>query len=277
MKLDFAAPLRRVREAAPLVDCITNFVTVNDCANIILAAGGSPSMAEDIREVAECAAAADALVCNLGAVEKVPSMQVAGQAANKAGRPVVFDPVAAGGTSLRRWQSAELLNTVHFTAIRGNASEIRALAESGVGGHGVDVDAQDVISQDTLSRAVDAARKLAQKTGSVVAVSGPLDVVSDGKQTVILKNGCATMARITGSGCMLTALTGAFCGALPEEPFAAVCGAVAAMGVAGELAEVRRLQNGTGNATFRTDLIDAIFNLTEEQVEEGVRYEIYEG
>ena len=277
MKLDFAAPLRRVREAAPLVDCITNFVTVNDCANIILAAGGSPSMAEDIREVAECAAAADALVCNLGAVEKVPSMQVAGQAANKAGRPVVFDPVAAGGTSLRRWQSAELLKTVHFTAIRGNASEIRALAESGVGGHGVDVDEQDVISQDTLGRAVDAARKLAQKTGSVVAVSGPLDVVSDGKQTVILKNGCATMARITGSGCMLTALTGTFCGAMPEDPFTAVCGAVAAMGVAGELAEVRRLQNGTGNATFRTDLIDAIFNLTEEQLEEGVRYEIYEG
>lgn len=277
MKLDFAAPLRRVREAAPLVDCITNFVTVNDCANIILAAGGSPSMAEDIREVAECAAAADALVCNLGAVEKVPSMQVAGQAANKAGRPVVFDPVAAGGTSLRRWQSAELLKTVHFTAIRGNASEIRALAESGVGGHGVDVDEQDVISQDTLGRAVDAARKLAQKTGSVVAVSGPLDVVSDGKQTVILKNGCATMARITGSGCMLTALTGAFCGAMPEDPFTAVCGAVASMGVAGELAEVRRLQNGTGNATFRTDLIDAIFNLTEEQLEEGVRYEIYEG
>ena len=140
-KLDLTTPLRQVRETTPLVLCITNFVTVNDCANIILAAGGTPSMAEDVREVAECAAAANALVCNLGTTDKVPSMQVAGKSANETGRPVVFDPVAAGATSLRRLASGELLKNVHFAAIRGNASEIRALAEGGVGGHGVDVDA----------------------------------------------------------------------------------------------------------------------------------------
>ena len=259
------------------MQCITNFVTVNDCANIILAAGGSPSMADDIREAAESAAGADALVCNLGAIGKVNSMISAGQSANRAGHPVVLDPVAAGGTALRRQESARLLEHVHFAAIRGNASEIRALALREQVGRGVDVGQGDVVSADTLSRTVETARLLARQTGAVAAVSGPMDVVTDGSQTVILRNGCATMARITGSGCMLTSMMGAFCGAMPEDPFTAACAAMAAMGVAGEIAEARRLEHGTGNATFRNDLIDAIFNLTEEQLEKGVRYEIYQG
>ena len=116
---------------------------------------------------------------------------------------------------------------------------------------------------------------LARRIGGIIALSGPLDVISDGEQTMVLRNGCPTMARITGSGCMLTSLIGAFCGAMPSDPFAAVCTAMAAMGVCGEAAEARRLKNGTGNATFRTDLIDAVFNLTEKQLTEGVRYEIY--
>ena len=264
--MEFAAALRRVRDTAPLVQCITNFVTVNDCANIILAAGGSPSMADDIREAAESAAGADALVCNLGAIGKVDSMISAGQSANRAGHPVVLDPVAAGGTALRRQESARLLEHVHFAAIRGNASEIRALALREQVGRGVDVGQGDVVSADTLSRTVETARLLARQTGAVAAVSGPMDVVTDGSRTVILRNGCATMARITGSGCMLTSMMGAFCGAMPEDPFTAACAAMAAMGVAGEIAEARRLEHGTGNATFRNDLIDAIFNLTEEQL-----------
>lgn len=274
--MEFTAALRRVRDAAPLVQCITNFVTVNDCANIILAAGGSPSMADDIREAAESAAGANALVCNLGAIGKVDSMISAGQSANHAGHPVVLDPVAAGGTELRRQESARLLDQVHFTAIRGNASEIRALALREQVGRGVDVGQGDVVTADTLSRTVETARLLARQTGAVAAVSGPMDVVTDGSRTVILRNGCATMARITGSGCMLTSLMGTFCGAMPEDPFTAACTAMAAMGVAGEIAEARRLEHGTGNATFRNDLIDAIFNLTEE-LEKGVRYEIYQG
>ena len=275
--LDFGAALGQARRQAPLVQCITNFVTVNDCANIILAAGGSPSMAEDIREAAECAAAASALVCNLGAIDKVDSMLAAGQSANAAGRPVVLDPVAAGGTALRRQESARLLEGVRFSVIRGNASEIRALARQEQAGSGVDVSAADAVTEVTLPRTVETARLLSGRTGAVVAVSGPIDILTDGAQTVLLRNGCATMARITGSGCMLSALLGAFCGAMPDRPFEAACGACAAMGVAGELAEERRLRNGTGNATFRTDLIDAVFNLTEERLQKGVRYEIYQG
>ena len=276
-KVDFGKQLSLVRERAPLVQCITNFVTVNDCANIVLAAGGSPSMADDVREAAEAVRGAAALVCNLGAIAAVDAMLAAGRAANELGKPVVLDPVAAGNTALRRQESARLLAGVKFAAIRGNASEIRALARGELTGSGVDVSGEDAVSDATLPRTVETARLLAKQTGAVVAVSGPIDVVTDGGQTILLRNGCATMARITGSGCMLTAMLGAFCGADPGHPFEAACAAIAAMGVAGDAAEERRLRNGTGNATFRTDLIDAVFNLTEEQLNGRVRYEVYEG
>ena len=269
--------LEQVREKAPLVQCITNFVTVNDCANILLAAGASPTMAQDIREVEEAVACANGLVCNLGALDFVDSMILAGKRANALGIPVVLDPVAAGGTAIRRELSAKLMEEVRFTAIRGNASEIRALAGEGSLGSGVDAAAWDAITAENLPQSVEIIRSLAQKTGAVIAVSGAMDVVTDGDTTVLLHNGCATMARITGSGCMLTTLIGGFCAAAPEYPLEAVCAAMAAMGICGELAEERRLQNGTGNATFRTDLIDAVFNLTETQMKERTRYEIYEG
>ena len=139
----------------------------------------------------------------------------------------------------------------------------------------MDVSDADQITEKTLPRTVASARALAVQTGAVVAVSGPIDVLTDGRETILLHNGCATMSRVTGSGCMLTALMGAFCGAMPGQPFAAACAAAATMGIAGELAETRRLAHGTGNATFRTDLIDAVFNLTPAQLDASVRWESY--
>ena len=269
--------LEQVRTKAPLIQCITNFVTVNDCANILLAAGASPTMAQDIREVEETVADADGLVCNLGAIDLVDSMILAGKRANELGIPVVLDPVAAGGTALRRELSKKLLEEVHFTAIRGNASEIRALAGQMSRGSGVDVCTSDAMTEENLPQSMALVRQLAQDLHSVIAVSGKLDIVSDGTKAAVLRNGCATMARITGSGCMLTTLIGAFCAATPEHPFEATCAVMAAMGICGEIAEEKRLQNKTGNATFRTDLIDAVFNLTEQELKERIRYEIYEG
>ena len=272
--MDLKSTLTAVRGNKPLVQCITNFVTVNDCANIILAAGGSPTMASHPLEVEEAVCGVQALVCNMGAIDKVDSMILAGKAANRLGIPVVLDPVGAGGTQLRRDAVKRLLDEVHFTVIRGNASEIRYLAGQQSAGSGVDVSDADEITERNLESAVSMAAELAERLGSVIAVSGKIDVISDGKESCVLNNGCATMARITGSGCMLTALIGAFCGG-NRNYFSAACSAVAAMDVCGEIAEAKRLRNGTGNATFRTDLIDAVFNLTEEQLEEGVRYEIY--
>ena len=275
--MEYHEILRAVRERSPLVQCITNFVTVNDCANILLAAGASPTMAQDIREVEEAVAGANGLVCNLGAIDLVDSMILAGKRANKLGIPVVLDPVAAGGTTLRRQLSSKLLGEVRFSAIRGNASEIRALAGQVSPGSGVDVATWDAISEKNLPQSVELIQNLAKRTGTVIAVSGAMDVVSDGTQTILLHNGCATMARITGSGCMLTTLIGGFCAAAPEHPFEATCAAMATMGICGEIAEEKRLQNKTGNATFRTDLIDAVFNLTEQELKERIRYEIYKG
>ena len=234
-------------------------------------------MADDVREAAEAVQGAAALVCNLGAIAAVDAMLSAGKTANELDKPVVLDPVAAGNTALRRAESDRLLAGVKFTVIRGNASEIRALAWRERAGSGVDVSSEDTVTEENLPRTVETARLLAKQTGAVVAVSGPIDVVSDGARTAVIRNGCATMARITGSGCMLSALLGAFCGGAPDQIFETTCAAVAAMGVAGELAEARRLRNGTGNATFRTDLIDAIFNMTAEQLNGGAHCELYEG
>ena len=269
--------LEQVRTKAPLIQCITNFVTVNDCANILLAAGASPTMAQDIREVEEAVEGANGLVCNLGAIDLVDSMILAGKRANELGIPVVLDPVAAGGTTIRRESSARLLEEVRFTAIRGNASEIRALAGQESYGSGVDVCTSEAMTEENLAQSAALVRQLAQTLHSVIAVSGKLDIVSDGTKTAVLRNGCATMARITGSGCMLTTLMGGFCAAAPEHPFEATCAAMAAMGICGEIAEEKRLRNKTGNATFRNDLIDAIFNLNEHELKERIRYEVYQG
>lgn len=272
--LNYSEALTRVRKDAPLVQCITNFVTVNDCANIILAAGGSPSMAHDIREVKEAVTGVHSLVCNMGAIADADAMVIAGRQANELGKPVILDPVAAGGTKLRRDTAQRILKEVQFSVIRGNASEIRSLAGEQVTGSGVDASRLDFIRKDNLGTGIRMVCMLARQTGAVIAMSGEMDIISDGNRTVIIHNGCQTMARITGSGCMLASLIGTFCGASPEDIFDASCAAIATMGLCGEIAERQRLTKGTGNATYRTDLIDAVFNLTEQQLKEGARYEI---
>ena len=266
--------LTLVRSQKPLVQCITNFVTVNDCANILLASGGRPTMASHPLEAEEAVRKVRALVCNLGAIDKLDSMVLAGKEANRLGTPVILDPVGAGGTQLRAEAVRRLLDEVHYTVIRGNASEIRYLAGQRSSGSGVDVSGMDEITEDNLKAAITMAEELAGKLHTVIAISGKIDVISNGKESCVLRNGCATMARITGSGCMLTSLIGAFCGAC-GDPFFAACSAMAVMGISGEIAEEKRLRNGTGNATFRNDLIDAVFNMTEEKMKEGVRYEVY--
>lgn len=273
--MNFAAALRAVRETAPLVHLITNFVTVNDCANMVLAAGGSPTMARDPLEVAEVTSAAEALVLNLGAIGERESMLLAGKRANELRRPIIFDPVAVGVSTLRRETAGWLLEALQFAVIRGNASEIRALALGVPAGSGVDAAAVDAVTPETLPQVVALAQSLARRTGAVTALSGAIDVVTDGAQTIVLSNGCPTMGRVTGSGCMLSALTGTFCAALPQDILLAAAGAMAALGVSGDRAEVRRLQNGTGTATFRTDLIDGVSLLTPDTLQGGVHYALY--
>ena len=271
--MEFAAALRRVRDTAPLVQCITNFVTVNDCANIILAAGGSPSMADDIREAAESAAGADALVCNLGAIGKVDSMISAGQSANRAGHPVVLDPVGVGASTLRLRTAQDLMARVPFTVLRGNVSELRALAGGQEHTRGVDAGGADAVTEAELERGVAFAKGTARRTGTVVAVTGAIDLVSDGEQCVVIRNGRPEMGLVTGTGCQLSALTAACLAASPERPLEAAAAAVCAMGVAGELAWAR-MSPQDGNATYRDRIIDAVCRMDGAALEKGANYEM---
>ena len=255
--------LGNVRDKEPLVQCITNFVTVNDCANILLAIGATPTMAMDSREVEESVSRVSALVCNMGAIEHIESMILAGKEANRLHIPVVLDPVGAGGTTLRREAVKKLIEEVRFTVIRGNASEIKAIAGIDSLGRGVDVSKDDAVSERTLHKDIQIFEALAKRIGSVIVVSGEIDVITDGGHTILVRNGCLMMSRITGSGCMLTTLLGALCGANKTDVFEATSLAVAIMGIAGELSEEKRMINRTGNATFRNDLIDAIFNTSK--------------
>ena len=269
--------LEKVRDREPLVQCITNFVTVNDCANILLAIGATPTMAMDSREVEESVLGVSALVCNMGAIEHTESMILAGKKANALQIPVVLDPVGAGGTTLRRETVKRLLQEVQFTSIRGNASEIKAIAGAQSLGRGVDVSKEDVVSENSLQGDILIFESLARKLQCVIAVSGEIDVITDGVHTMLIRNGCKMMARITGSGCMVTTLIGAFCGVNKESAFRATSLAMGIMGIAGEIADEKRKKNKTGNATFRNDLIDSIFNITIEEIEERLNYEVFQG
>lgn len=259
-----------VREKRPLVHCITNYVTVNDCANALLATGASPVMADDEREIADIVAIASALVINIGTLNDrtIRSMVMAGKAAAKRGIPVILDPVGAGASKLRTETALSLIAEIPFAVIRGNASEIRILATGTGTTRGVDASEKDSAA-DRFEALRDEAANLAQKTGAVIAITGATDIVSDGTNAYAIKNGHPLMGRITGSGCMLSAITGAFAAARADSPIDAVSAALATMGLAGEKAAREAARRGTGS--FRASLIDALSRLDARAVASGMR------
>ena len=271
----FATILENVRKTCPLVHNITNYVTVNDCANIVLACGASPIMADDIGEVAEITALCAALNINIGTLNSrtIDSMLLAGKTANELRHPVVFDPVGAGASRLRTDTARRLLNEVKFTVIRGNVSEIKTLAAGSGTTKGVDADVADRVTEENLDEAVAFAKAFAAKAGAVVAITGAIDIVADGKTAYCIRNGHAMMSSITGTGCQLSAMTAAFVAANPEKPLEAAAAAVCAMGLAGELAHAH-LAPCEGNATYRNRIIDAIYHLTPAALEKGASYEM---
>jgi hydroxyethylthiazole kinase len=266
----------KIRQNAPLVHCITNYVTVNDCANILLAAGASPIMSDDVGEVEEITSICSALAVNIGTLNRqtIPAMFLAGKKANALGKPAILDPVGAGASKLRTETALRLIEEVRFSVIRGNISEIKALALGGASTKGVDADDADAVTTDTLADAVKLAENYSGKTGAVIVITGAIDIAADGNRTYLVRNGHQMMSRITGSGCMLTALTGAVLAANPGRPLDAAAAALAAMGFAGESAHRKFLDRRSGSATFRNDLIDAVFCLTGDILDKGARYEL---
>lgn len=259
---EIAANLANVRRYQPLVHHLTNYVTVNDCANVVLALGGSPVMADDCAEAAEMAALASAVVINIGTLNArtIEAMQMAGKAANKLNIPVVLDPVGAGATTLRTETVTSLLNNFKPAVIRGNVSEIKTLAGESVAIKGVDA-AADASDAELI------ARTLAQRLGCVIAITGRTDIISDGKRLCLIDNGHPMLAQVTGTGCMATSLVAAYCGAASDY-FAATAAGVMTMGLAGEMA-YNSLAAGDGVGTFRVRLLDSISNLTPAALLQG--------
>ncbi len=267
--------LENVRGKTPLVHNITNYVTVNDCANILLACGGSPIMSDDIEEVEEITAICGGLNINIGTLNgrTIASMLAAGRKSNQCGHPVVLDPVGAGASRLRTETAYKLLDEVKFAAIRGNISEIKTLALGGGTTKGVDADAVDTVTDETLDHAVAFAKKFSKKTGAVIAMTGAIDIVADGQKAYVIRNGHPMMSRITGTGCMLSAVTAAYLAANPEHPLEAATAAVCAMGLCGQRA-YERLGGRDGNATYRNYIIDEMFHLSGGELEAGANYEV---
>ena len=271
----FESILEKVRETTPLVHNITNYVTVNDVANVILACGGSPIMADDVAEVEDITSICNILVINVGTLNErtVQSMILAGKKANELGHPVILDPVGAGASKLRTATVFKLLEEVRFSVIRGNISEMKTVFEGSGTTMGVDASATDKVTTETLEEAILFAQQLSEKTGAVIAITGEIDLIATNSKTNIVHNGHPMMSKITGSGCMLTAIIGAYCGANPDRLLESTTAAVCAIGLSGELAYHKMLQSDGGTSTFRMHLIDYMSKMNSTKLSEGIKIE----
>lgn len=254
--------ITKIRLENPLVHHITNYVTANDCANAVLAIGGSPVMADSLLEVEEITSMASALVLNIGTLnkEKVDSFLLAGKQANKLGIPVVLDPVGVGATSLRNNAIREILNEVNISVLKGNMSEIKNI-------YGIKTLTKGVDSiESPLDGGIEIAKDLANILKCTVAITGKVDIVSNGEKVYFLNNGHGILSRITGTGCMSSSLIGACCGVGGDSIYAAVAG-ISIMSIAGEKAfSLLNAEEGLG--TFRVYLMDAIGNFSNKDFKE---------
>lgn len=252
-----------VRTAAPLVHCITNPISINDCANAVLALGAKPIMAEHPLETADIAASADALCVNLGNITDVrlEGITAAAQSANKNNVPIIIDAVGVTCSSLRKRFCLDFINKFKPKIIKGNAAEIKALAGESFAAKGIDSTETD------LSSVIEAAKALADESGAVVLSSGKTDIVTDGEKTALISNGCKMMSLVTGTGCMLGVITASFLACADAFDSAVLgCGF---FGVCGELSST---PFGTGS--FKTILLDCIYAADNEMVADRLKIEL---
>lgn len=265
LRKDVGEILEKIRRTSPLIHNITNYVTVNDCANVLLGIGASPIMADDRDETADITSASSALVLNIGTLNRrtAESMLISGRKASELGIPVILDPVGAGASALRNQTVLSLLQQLKISIIRGNLSEMSFLAGMKSATKGVDAS-----ESDHCNDSVSVAKTVANRYHCVAAVTGAVDVVSDGKRFVKIENGHPMLSSITGTGCMTSAMTGA-CAAVAAEPLAAAVAAITAMGIAGEIAYESAGRTGTGS--FRVALMDALSRMDAATVEKRSR------
>lgn len=253
--------LRALRQTKPLIHNITNFVVMNYTANALLACGASPVMAHAENEVEEMVAYAGALVLNIGTLTDawVAAMLKAGRRASALGKPIVLDPVGSGATSLRTETAKSILAWTKVSVVRGNASEILSLA-------GRDATTRGVDATDSMEDAGRAAGALARELGTTLAITGPTDLVTDGRRTLLIEGGHKLMPCVTGTGCSASALVGAFL-AVDPDPVSAAATALAFFGLAGERAGAR----AEGPGSFQIHLLDELYTLSPEDLAHGCR------
>ncbi len=265
----------KIRENSPLIHNITNYVTVNDVANVILACGASPIMSDDIMEAEDITSICGGLNINIGTLNQrtIPAMLAAGKKAGELGHPVVLDPVGAGASPLRTNTAKDILHKTPVTTVRGNISEIKALTIGSSSTKGVDADLSDAVTEDTLDSGIAFAKSAAKEFNSVVAITGAIDLIADKDACYVIRNGRPEMGRITGTGCQLSGLVAAALVANPGNALEAATAAVAAMGLAGELAW-NNMSPSDGNAAYRNRIIDAIYHMDGAALEKGAKYEL---
>lgn len=267
--------LDNVRARVPLVHNITNYVTVNDVANILLACGGSPIMADEPEDVVDITTICGGLNINIGTLNQrsIQAMHVAGKRAKELGHVILLDPVGAGASALRTNTATALMEELQPDVIRGNISEIKTLALGSGTTKGVDADAADAVTLQNLDQMVAFAKSFAKESGSLVAITGAIDLVADGEHCYVIRNGRPEMGKITGTGCQLSGMMTAFLTANPDNKLEAAAAAVCAMGLAGEIGW-GRMAEGDGNSTYRNKIIDAIYHMDGETLNQGARYEL---
>jgi hydroxyethylthiazole kinase len=262
-----AENLRQVRKRKPLVHNITNYVVMNYTANALLACGASPVMAHAAEEVEEMVSLAGALVLNIGTLSPpwIEAMVKAGKQANALHVPVILDPVGAGATRLRTDTAKRLIEGLSISVIRGNASEVLSLAgpQSGSRTKGVD-------SVHTVDQVAESATQLAKELGLTLAVTGAVDLITDGDRVWRVMNGHEMMSHITGSGCTATAIIGAFL-AVNSDPLEAAVTGLSYFGLAGEKAAAA---GPPGPGTFQIALLDALYAMREEELEAGAKIRV---
>jgi len=259
-----AENLRKIRAGKPLVHNITNFVVMNYTANVLLAIGASPVMAHAAGEVEEMVGLAGSLVLNIGTLTDrwVEAMVLAGRRATVLGRPIILDPVGAGATALRTAAARRILAETRVSVVRGNASEVLSLGDAATAGRGVD-------AVHSVDEAVEVAGRLATSLQTTLAVTGEVDLVTDGERAVRIANGHPLMTAVTGTGCSATAIIGAFL-AVDPDPLSAAATGLACFGIAGEMAG----EKAAGPGSFMISLLDALFNLRPEEAAERCRFSI---
>ena len=256
--------LAAIRSSKPMIHHITNTVVMNFTANVTLCLGAAPVMAPCIKESPEMVRFAGALLLNIGTLDLglVRSMLAAGRVANELGIPIVFDPVGAGATGLRTDSAKMITRELDISIIRGNAGEVLALS-------GADGKVRGVDSMDSVEGRIDHLSSYAADSGSVIAVTGALDIVTDGNRTARIENGHPIMGRVTGTGCSASTSVACFAAAM-EDPFHAALGGLAALGIAGENAA----DVCAGPGTFVPCFLDALSDLDRGIIESRIRAEI---